>query len=383
MLKTVLSTSAGLLLMLFVMVDVFMTVLYARVQAGCISKKISSANWLVFRTIGKLFKNKRMILSFAGPVGLVLLVATWVSLLMAGSALVIWPRLGHTFVATQGATHTDFGTALYLAGDALSTVGASDISPRNPAARLFYMLSSLLGLSILTLTITYYLEIYNSLQHRNTFAIKLHSATGETGDAAELLAGLMPQGEVQLATSLLSEFAAEMTAFEEAHHFYPVMFYFEFREPHYANSRVLLLCLDLVALVKTCLDDKQYSWLKECIPVSQLGRTSRRMLDMIAETYLGSDDPGKRDNIEDKMRKRWERRHAVAIERLRSANIAVVSDVQKGAEDYVKLRREWDAKILNLARHSEHEFSEIDRWGQDPEQALDRAPFHDRQRKPE
>lgn len=41
---------AGGLLMLLILVDVFLTVLYARADAGIISPKVSRIAWLVFNT---------------------------------------------------------------------------------------------------------------------------------------------------------------------------------------------------------------------------------------------------------------------------------------------------------------------------------------------
>jgi hypothetical protein len=44
---------------------------------------------------------------------------------------------------------------------------------------------------------------------------------------------------------------------KETHHFYPVLFYFRFREPYYSVSRFALVSPDTVTLIKSALDDKQ------------------------------------------------------------------------------------------------------------------------------
>src|SRR5205823_3769947 len=132
-----------------------------------------------------------------------------------------------------------------------TTVGTSDFSPRTWFFRLLYTFDSLVGMSVITLTVTYFLEIYNALQRRNTFALKLHLATGETGDAAELIAGVGPQGHFEAGYTHLAEMAAEMAGFTESHHFYDVLLYFRFREPHYAVSRIALVALDAISLMKS------------------------------------------------------------------------------------------------------------------------------------
>jgi hypothetical protein len=53
----------------------------------------------------------------------------------------------------------------------------------------------------------------------------------------------------------------------EAHHFYGVLLYFRFKEPHYALSRMALLALDTTTLIKSALDDGESAWLKESAAV--------------------------------------------------------------------------------------------------------------------
>ena len=66
------------------------------------------------------------LLSFAGPLILVLLVGVWVLLLDVGAVMVIHPVLGTSVTATSGPTPNGFITAMYVAGDSMSTVGTSD-----------------------------------------------------------------------------------------------------------------------------------------------------------------------------------------------------------------------------------------------------------------
>ena len=224
----------GFLLILLILLDVFLTVLYARIGSGVISHPLARATWWVFRTIARRAGRWReTVLSVCGPAILVLLVSVWVWGLMLGAAMVVAPMLGTSITATSGPTPTGFVTALYVAGDTMTTVGTSDLAPRTGFSRLFYTCSSLVGLSIITLTLTYFLEIYNSLQHRNTLAMKVHLACGESGDAAELIAGVGPHGEFTAGYAHLAGLGAEMVMLKESHHFYSVLLYFRFAEPHY------------------------------------------------------------------------------------------------------------------------------------------------------
>ena len=374
-----LSIILGGLLILFILADVFLTVLYARMGNGIISHRLACWTWYAFRAIARPFpRYKDRILSFCGPTILVLMVCTWIFLLMCGGALVIKPALGSGVQSNQGPTPTHFSTALYLAGDALTTVGASDISPKTPFYRLFYTFLSVIGISVLTLTVTYFLEIYNALQARNTYVVKIHHATNNTGDAAELLAGLGAGGEFQYGYTHLAEMAAEAAELHEVHHFYAVLLYFRFPEPYYALGRGVLVTLDTISLLKSALDDARYGWLKESAAVTQVWRGAMRTVTELSIVFLpqglpqGEPDP---QSIE-----RWRRRYAAALKRLRQAGITTIADESAGADVYITLRAQWDRYVHAFAHHMIHPMDQIDPAGERPEEAAERPEFEQRLR---
>jgi hypothetical protein len=360
---------------------VFLTVLYARVGAGMIGHNLARATWRLFRTIARPFRRGRdAILSFCGPTILVLLVGTWVLGLMCGGALIVYPQLGKTITANSGPTDTSFAAALYITGDSLTTVGTSDFAPRSAPPRLFFTFMSLIGICVLTLTVTYFLEIYNALQARNTCAIKMNHATGGSGDAAELLAGIGAHGEFRTGYAHLAEMAAEIVEIHEAHHFYGVLLYFRFPEPSYALSRMALIHLDTVTLIKSALDDGEYAWLKESAAVLQLWRASMITLAELAVTFLPGGLPDQFPEPDEATRQRWKRRFHIACQRLRQAQIRTIADEQNGAETYCALRARWDRYLAAFADHMLHEMDVIDPVGSNPDRALSQPHFEQRLR---
>jgi len=369
----------GALLILLVLLDVYLTVLYARMGNGIISHRLACWTWYAFRAIAKRVPRYRdRLLSFCGPTILVLMVATWIFLLMCGGAMVIKPALGSGVQAHQGATPTDFVTALYVAGDALTTVGASDMAPRTPFYRLFYTFLSVIGISVLTLTVTYFLEIYNALQARNTYVVKVHHASNNTGDAAEALAGLGAGGEFQYGYAHLAEMGAEVAELHEVHHFYAVLLYFRFPEPYYALGRGVLVTLDLVTLIKSALDDQRYAWLKESAAVTQIWRGAMRTVTELSIVFLPQGLPEGEPDPKDVAR--WRRRYAAALRRLREAGITTIADETAGADNYVTLRAQWDRYVHAFAAHMVHPMDVIDPIGERPEEADERQEFTQRLR---
>src|SRR5439155_5593256 len=176
--------------------------------------------------VGSVFEKYRLvILAFSGPVIVVFVLAVWAFALVVGSGMIYHPELGRAVQASHGATPTGFISGMYAAG--YVTVGAAgDITPRTPAFRILFIAEWVVGMSLLSLTISYLMQIYTALLRRNELGLKLHLLTGLTGDAAELVARIAPAGRLEIAYDHLLESAAEITSVKEGHHFYPVLFYF-------------------------------------------------------------------------------------------------------------------------------------------------------------
>jgi hypothetical protein len=316
-----------------------------------------------------------LVLGYVGPLALVGVVALWIAMLGGGAALLIWPRLGSAYVASNGHTPRDFGTALYVAGDSMTTVGASDIAPQTLAARLFYTFVSVVGLVVITLTITYFLEVYNALLRRNTLALKIHVATAETGDAAEMVARLGSGGSFDRGYSQVAEFAAELTNFKESHHFYPVLFYFRFAETEYALSRLSLVVLDAVCLMRCGLSDGRYGWLKESAAVDQCGRSAMMMLAMLERVFLPKGrEPRPLPAPDAAAERRWRAHYATGLGRLRRAGIETAEDEAAGAAAYVAARREWNHLLERFSSYLGRDMEEIDPAGREAPAVMAEPP---------
>lgn len=252
---------AGGIVLAITLLDVFLTVLYARAGTGLLARRLARGVWHLFRGLSR--GRNSGALDFCGPAQLVALVLMWSALLALGSALVIHPALGAGVESSSGPTDTDFVTALFVGGSSMSIVGASDYGPTSPGYKLLFLFNSLVGMSVTSLTLTYLMQVYSALRSRNTVGLMMQTQSGDAGDAAELLAHWGPQGRFDGGYNNLSTLAGEMAAIKETHHFYPVLFYFRFEEAYYAPPQILRIALDAVALVRTALDPRELGWLQE------------------------------------------------------------------------------------------------------------------------
>jgi len=261
----------GWVLGLIVLLDIFLLVLYARANRTIIGSHLCHGVWRLFVWVSKpLGRWRPTFLAFTGPVILVVLLFTWFLLLSLATAFVIHPNLGTGIRSNHGDTPTDFISALYVGGSSLSLIGTSDFIPQDGYFRLLFLITSLVGVSLISLTVTYLMELYNNLQERNTIGLRVHLLSAETGDAAEVVAGLGAHGMFDAGYQVIAQWALDITQGKESHHFYPILFYFRFREPYYSISRTALISLDTVTLIKSALDDDEYGWLKESAAVEQL-----------------------------------------------------------------------------------------------------------------
>lgn len=347
----------GAALVLLALADVFLTVLHPRADAGIISTRLNRAIWAAFRA-GTHPSRRRgeFILCYAGPVLLALTVIVWVVVLALGFALIYWPALGQE-IAAAGDTPRDFATALYFSGTCLTTLGFGDLLPQTTAYRLLAVAEAGIGLSVLTLALTYFLSIYSALIRRNAFALELHFASGGNGDAAELLLR-MTGGEGMLETK--SEFAMmgrELLNLLQTHYSFPAIHFFRRRELAYATARVALLTLDAASLVRSALDHRRYDAFIRSSAVEVFWGGGLQLVRETAGDVLPANIIAAEDHPHAAA---WRRRYAAAHRRFAAAGVAVEPDPEEGAERYVALRRQWDGFVRGFASYMAYDWWKID-----------------------
>jgi hypothetical protein len=210
-------------------------------------------------------------------------------------------------------------------------------------------------MSVMSLALTYAMQIYNALQRRNSFGLALDLMTDGSGDAAILLKGLGPRGKFDSGSSNLAQLSDSMANLRETHEFYPVLFYFRFSAPRYAVSRMVLLTLDAVSLIRSAIAGDN-EWLRQTASVTELWNASMTLAARLEETFI----PGEQDHrdIRDRDAQKWRERYFAAVASLREAGID--ADGARGAEAYIAQRSQWQKYVRSLAAYMEFPLSEID-----------------------
>lgn len=213
---------AGAVVLVIALVDVFLTILYARMDSGLIAMRFARGLQRIWVWLSSLFgRSRARFVSFGGPVILLAVLGLWIALLTLGSALVVHPALGQAVRPSNGAVSTDFLTALYVGGASISVVGSSGYEPQTSVYRMVFLLNSAAGMTFISLVVTYLGQVYSALLRRNALALRIDGLSDAKGDGAELVCRVWPHGDLASGTSELASLAAQMAAVKEAHHSTP------------------------------------------------------------------------------------------------------------------------------------------------------------------
>jgi hypothetical protein len=340
----------GAALMALFLADIFLTILYARAGNGLLAPRWNRLVWTIVNAVARTAdRHRATVLSFAGPLIVVSLIAFWALGLTIGAALIIRPELGTAIRPSSGDTPTDLVTALLVAGNSLSIVGGGDYAPHTTGTRLLFLLNSLIGASVLSLVLSYLVQVYSALHERSALALTVDLMTGETGDAAQMLARLGPGGDFRDATSALDNLV-RLAMTKEAHHFYPLLFYFRFREPRYAVSRICFVLLDLTALIETGLDRHKYQFLVGSAPVDSLRRSALLLLETLDRHFPTRTVPGPMQC------QHFEENYAAATRTLAHVGIEALP----GSAGYADDRSRWDPLLRRVGPALGYAIGEIE-----------------------
>ncbi len=356
-----LQVSGGALIALFVLVDIFLTVLYARAKSGVFSRFVCAWEWRLILLLAKLFvRRAELFLSLCGPLILISLITWWALLLTLGAALIFHPYLGSAIVSSSGSTPTDFVSAMYAAASSMSIIGSGGFSPRTSSFRLIFMCNSLVGMSVTSLTLTYLMQIYNALQQRNSLGLHLFLLSGMTGSSAEMLVRIAPQGRMDSGFNTLSNLASSVAQLKEMHHFYPVLLYLRFEEVYYSVSFIVSIVLDCVSFVESAIDAREYEWLQKSGTVAELWSGSLLMLDMIEGAFGPAKQTGMKRPATESEVEQWRRYYLRSAGLFERAGIKTATDLQQGARRYVELRTEWAPRIKPFAEAMLYAIENVD-----------------------
>ena len=172
----------------------------------------------------------------AGPVGLVLVFASWAMLLVVGEVwtLAVLAACAQGFHrATGGQADSDLIEALNVSLVTLTTLGFGDVTPDAAWLRVVVPIEALLGFGLLSASISWLLLIHPALARRRSLAYEIALLRKAAEDTRTPLVQLDPEPVEEV----YAELSSRLVAVERDLVNFPVTYYFAERPAFLACSR--------------------------------------------------------------------------------------------------------------------------------------------------
>ena len=265
-------TVLGVAFILVGLVDVFFAVLQHD-AIGFLTPKLYRWSWISARTLTQPLPTglRSSIRSLAAPGMVLLTLVVWLGTQLLGFALVYYPGiLGNEF-AIGPHLRRSFGVALYVSAVSLSSLGSVDVFPTTMAFRALAASETLVGLGILTLTVSYLLNVYRVLQAQNTLAAALHHQAEDGGDPRSILAPHFVDGRPEGLSTHLREFHRSLVDQAEGMRRYPIVYYFQSRRAYRSIPYIFHMIGGVVAALRFGLPKDHPATLDPWLPPLTIG----------------------------------------------------------------------------------------------------------------
>jgi hypothetical protein len=244
-----------------------------------VTSRITFVAWNVARTIFRTvirfvrdYPRTDRVLSFLGPVAILLLLEVWLGLFLLGYALLLLPFDGG-----------DLGEAIRISGSSIMTLGFDAHGGGAPVTIIFAAAGT--GLVVIALLIGYLPTIYGAFNRRERQVTMLESRGGEPAWGPEILTREAFVGGLDTLGPLYRDWELWAADLAETHTSHPWLIYF--RSPHPLRSWViaLLAVLDSAALYLAFNPSTAPSEARNCLRMGFLA------LRAVADVYTFPYDP--------------------------------------------------------------------------------------------
>jgi Ion channel len=208
--------------------------------------------WLLAARRLRSRRPRESLLSLFGPLTLIMLLATWATLLVIGFGL-LQAGLGSHIVGAGNSP--GLGTDLYLSGTTFFTLGLGDVAPQSGMARFVTVVEAGLGFGFLAIVIGYLPVLYQTFSQREVNISQLDERAGSPPTGTELLCRSAKDSSRAEIVQLMREWERWSAELMESHLSYPILAYFRSQHEKQSWIAALTAILDACALVLAGIDD--------------------------------------------------------------------------------------------------------------------------------
>lgn len=312
----------------------FMGVVRALLVPRGASRRISSVVGRVMRFAfharaarHRPFAEQDRILAIQAPAFLLMMLFTWLTLFLAGYALILWPL-----------TESGFWSAVRESGSAMFTLGFAPASEPGPVA--VHFIAAFSGLLVMALQIAYLPVLYAAFNRRETLVSMLDTRAGTPAWGPELLARHALVNIVDNLPRFYADWETWTADVSESHTNYPVLLYF--RSPQSNRNWVtgLLAVMDSAALYLAVAPSRAPSDARLCV---RMGFTALRDIAGAARIVF---DPDPMPNASIALTRE---EFDLGLARLREADFPIEVDAEEAWQHFRGWRVNYEAIAYALA----------------------------------
>jgi len=324
---------AGLALVLLMIRSMVRTFLVPRALQAHLSRAVFVTVRRVFRLRAGERRDYAMrdrVMALYAPVALLILLAVWFALLLAGYSAM--------FFALGGVSPFE---AFTLAGSSMLTLGFA--MPPDDAGVALSFTAAGLGLVLLALFITYLPSLYGAFQRRERGVAKLEVRAGQPPSGAYLIELAWTVGRLENLRALWAEWEDWFTDVDETHSSFPALVFFRSTHPDQSWITAAGAILDGAALFASTVDTPRQPEPEFMI------RSGYLCLRHLAEFFnIPVDHDPRPDDLISITREEFE----AAAERLQTSGVPLRADRDRSWRDFAGWRVNYDGALVALARLS-------------------------------
>lgn len=332
--RDILFDLVGVFLVISTLISTIRSTILPRGVRSRISATVFSVTRIVFRIrAGRSpsYQRRDRVMAMYGPVALLLLLATWYTLVIAGfSALYLGVGIG------------DLATAFKMSGSAVFTLGTTS-SPRLVPSTLTYTEAGL-GLLILTLLITYLPTLYSVFAAREAAVAQLQVRAGTPPESWTLLIRYHRIGLTGRLTELWQMWEGWFAALEESHTSFPILAYFRSPQPDQSWVTAAGTVMDAASLWASSVEHPNDPDAQLCIRAGFVAL--RRLADFSNVPHDAEPSPDDPITIS-------RSEYDTVCQALADAGLPLKADRDAAWRSFKGWRVNYDTVLLNLARMME------------------------------